>query len=208
MSSDVPRDGWLNRCDECHHEREDGSLRVALPQGHIRGSSDSGEWAPWSNSEILQLWLIWRNILFCPSYGKVQSVHATTMSDINPGVFKEFKVTLPHQRHRKEIFTSVTIVTFFYLLTFKKKRRTQAQGVTDTVTPWESTSEYCWARCPWLFISLLNYSCYPWWPRSPRNNFTAWLLLQGHRWSYMHYLWSHAVLSDFALMQAIMPVWL
>lgn len=99
---------------------------------------------------------------------------------------------------------------FLYLLTFEKikKRCTQAQGVTDTVTPWEWTSECCWARCPWLFISLLNYSCYPWGPWSPRNDFAAWLLLWGHWWSYMHYLWSHAVLSDFALMQVITPAWL
>lgn len=68
-----------------------------------------------------------------------QSVHATTVSDINPRVFREFMVMLHYQRHRKKMFTSVTIVTFFYLLTFEKikKRCTQAQGVTDTVTPWE-----------------------------------------------------------------------
>lgn len=94
-SSNVPRDGWLNRCDEHHHEREDGNLRVALPQVHSHGRLDSGEWAPWSNSVISQLWLIWRNTLFCPNHGMFQSVHTTTMSDINPRVFKEFKVTLP-----------------------------------------------------------------------------------------------------------------
>lgn len=112
---------------------------MALPQVHICDRLDSGEWAPWSSSLILQLWLIWRDTLFCPNHGMFQSVHATTVSDINPRVFREFMVMLHYQRHRKKMFTSVTIVTFFYLLTFEKikKRCTQAQGVTDTVTPWE-----------------------------------------------------------------------
>lgn len=117
---------------------------------------------------------------------------------------------LPHQRHRKEMFASVTVIIFFHLLTFikKKERHTQAWGVTDTVTPGEWKSDCRWALCLLLFMSLLNYSCYPRWPRSPMSDFTAWLLLQGHRWSYMCYLWSHAVLSDFALMQVIMSAWL
>lgn len=93
-------------------------MGVALPQVYIHGRLDSGEWAP---SVIVQLWLIWRNILFCPNHGRFQSVRATATSDINPPLFKEFKVMLPHQRHRKEMFTSVTIVTLFYLLTFKRR---------------------------------------------------------------------------------------
>lgn len=55
-----------------------------------------------------------------------------TMSDINPRAFKEFKVMLPHQRHRKEMFTSVTIVTLFCLLTFKKKRDARKPRVSQT----------------------------------------------------------------------------
>lgn len=100
-------------------------MRVALPQVYIHGRLDSGEWAP---SVIVQLWLIWRNTLFCPSHGGFQSVHTTATSDINPLVFKEFKVMLPHQRHRKEMFTSVTIVTLFYLLTFKRREKHASPG--------------------------------------------------------------------------------
>lgn len=61
----VCRNGWLNRCDQCHHEGEDGSTSVALPEVHMHGRSSSGDSAAWSSSMSLQLWLLWSNTLCC-----------------------------------------------------------------------------------------------------------------------------------------------
>lgn len=195
---------------------EDGSRSVALSQAYTRGRSSSSECSSGGSSVISQLRLFWRSTLCC-CYPAPRPQHVPVgacchrLWHQSRGIHETLwrALMLPHQRHRKEMFTSVTVIIFFHLLTFiKKKRHTQAWGVTDTVTPGEWKSDCRWALCLLLFISLLNYSCYPRWPRSPMSDFTAWLLLQGHRWSYMCYLWSHAVLSDFALMQVITSAWL
>lgn len=114
----VCRNGWLNRCDQCHHEGEDGSTSVALPEvqhawevklwwlGRLEQFNELAAMADLEQYPVL-------HAAQCPHHGTFLSVHSTTVSDVSPRVFKEFKVMLPHQRHRKEMFTSVTIIIVF-----------------------------------------------------------------------------------------------
>lgn len=206
-ASNVCRKRWLDRYNQCHCEGEDGSTSVVLPQTPLPGSQ-----APvsWQLGAVRWAWSYdWFGGIPRAAQRPDHGVLPPCLSSVwgharNSGQCSPINVT------EKKCFTSVTIITFLLPSNMKKpkERPTQAWGVTAAVTAWEGRSDCRWALCLLLFISLLNYSCYPWWPRSPMSDFTAWLLFQGHWWSYMRYLWSHAVLSDFALMQVIMSAWL
>lgn len=136
--SDVCRaSGWLDGCNQCHCEGEDGSTSVALPQVPMPGSQaprrEPGELVAWSSSVSWELWLVWRNTLCCPV---PWPWHATTVSDVSLGAFEKFRVMLPHQCHQKEMLYVCNHYNFFITFWHEKnpKRDLRKPGVSQP--PW------------------------------------------------------------------------